>query len=51
MKWVTRERLTVIVRLAVPFRFKAGNPLMIKATAIVGLIAIPIVQPAWVFVQ
>ncbi len=47
--WLTA--LIVIVCLAVLFRFKVSNPLMIGATAVVGLIAFPIVQPAWVFVQ
>jgi chromate transporter len=47
--WLTV--LIAIVCLAVLFRFKVSNPLMIGATAIVGLIAFPIVQPAWVFVQ
>ena len=47
--WLTA--LIAIVCLAVLFRFKVSNPLMIGATAVVGLIAFPIVQPAWVFVQ
>jgi chromate transporter len=47
--WLTA--LIAIVCLAVLFRFKVSNPLMIGATAIVGLIAFPIMQPAWVFVQ
>jgi chromate transporter len=55
MKWATRERLTAliaIVCLAVLFRFKVSNPMVIGATAIVGLIAFPIIQPpARVFVQ
>jgi chromate transporter len=55
MKWATRERLTAliaIVCLAVLFRFKVSNPMVIGATAIVGLIALPIIQPpARVFVQ
>ncbi|HXA21795.1 MAG TPA: chromate efflux transporter [Acetobacteraceae bacterium] len=47
--WLTA--LIAIVCLAVLFRFKVSNPLMIGATAIVGLIAFPIIRPAWVFVQ
>jgi chromate transporter len=48
MKWVTRERLTTlnsIVCRAVLVRFKVSNPMMIGATAIVGLIAFPTIQP------
>jgi chromate transporter len=37
--------------LAVLFRFKVSNPLLIGASAVVGLVAFPILQPAWVFVQ
>jgi chromate transporter len=47
--WLTA--LVAIVCLAVLFRFKVSNPLMIGATAVVGLIAFPILQPAWVFVR
>jgi chromate transporter len=47
--WLTA--LIAIVCLAVLFRFKVSNPLMIGATAVVGIIAFPIVQPGWVFVQ
>ena len=37
--------------LAVLFRFKVSNPALIGATAVIGLIAFPILRPAWVFVQ
>jgi chromate transporter len=37
--------------LAVLFRFKVSNPLLIGACAVVGLVAFPVLQPAWVFVQ
>ena len=47
--WLTA--LIAIVCLAVLFRFKISNPLLIGATAIVGLVAFPILQPTWVFVQ
>jgi chromate transporter len=40
-----------IVSLAVLFRWKVGNPLLIAATAVVGLIAYPLLQPAWVMVK
>jgi chromate transporter len=47
--WLTA--LIAIACLATLFRFKVSNPLMIGATAIVGLIAFPILQPSWVFVR
>ncbi len=37
--------------LAVLFRFKISNPALVAATAAIGLIAFPILQPAWVFVR
>jgi chromate transporter len=40
-----------IVSLAVLFRWKVSNPLLIAATAVVGLIAYPLLQPAWVMVK
>jgi chromate transporter len=47
--WVTA--LITVASLVTLFRFKVSNPLLIGATAIVGLIAFPILQPNWVFVQ
>jgi chromate transporter len=47
--WLTA--LIGIVSLAVLFRWKVSNPLLIAATAAVGLIAYPIMQPGWVMVQ
>ncbi|WP_407160333.1 chromate efflux transporter [Bradyrhizobium sp. STM 3557] len=47
--WLTA--LIGIVSLAVLFRWKVSNPLLIAATAIVGLIAYPILQPTWVMVH
>ncbi|NLS74330.1 chromate efflux transporter [Bradyrhizobium brasilense] len=44
--WLTA--LIGIVSLAVLFRWKVSNPLLIAATAVVGLVAYPILQPAWV---
>jgi hypothetical protein len=32
-------------------RWKVNNPLLIAATAIVGLIAYPLLQPGWVMVK
>jgi len=46
--------LTVLVglgSLAVLFRFKVSNPLLIAATAAIGLIAFPLLQPGWVYVK
>lgn len=47
--WLTA--LIVIGCLAVLFRFKVSNPLLIGVTALIGLIAFPVLRPAWVFVQ
>ncbi|MBC9878000.1 chromate efflux transporter [Bradyrhizobium sp. INPA01-394B] len=44
--WLTA--LVGIVSLAVLFRWKVSNPMLIAVTAVVGLIAYPILQPAWV---
>jgi chromate transporter len=46
--------LTVLIGLAsllVLFRWKVSNPLLIAATAVVGLIAFPLLQPGWVMVK
>jgi chromate transporter len=40
-----------IVSLAVLFRWKVSNPMLIAATAVIGLIAYPLLQPAWVMVK
>jgi chromate transporter len=48
------DRLTAligIVSLAILFRWKVSNPLLIAATAVVGLIAYPVLQPTWVMVH
>jgi chromate transporter len=47
--WLTA--LIGIASLAVLFRWKVSNPLLIAATAVVGLIAYPLLQPAWVMVK
>jgi chromate transporter len=47
--WLTV--LIGIVSLAILFRFKVSNPLLIGATAVVGLIAFPLLQPDWVMVK
>ena len=43
--------LETMVSLAVLFRWKVSSPLLIAATAVVGLIAYPLLQPAWVMVK
>src|SRR5438445_7722150 len=46
--------LTVLVALAslvILFRWKVSNPLLVAATAIIGLIAFPLLKPEWVFVK
>jgi len=47
--WLTA--LVALVSLIVLFRWKVSNPLLVAATAIIGLIAFPLLQPAWVFVK
>jgi len=47
--WLTA--LIGIASLAVLFRWKVSNPLLIAATAVVGLIAFPLLQPGWVMVK
>jgi chromate transporter len=47
--WLTA--LIGIVSLAVLFRWKVSNPLLVAATAVIGLIAYPILQPGWVMVH
>src|SRR5579872_5434088 len=47
--WVTA--LIGLVSLGLLFRWKISNPLLIAATAVVGLIAFPILQPDWVLVK
>jgi chromate transporter len=40
-----------VASLAVLFRWKVSNPLLIAATALIGLITFPLVQPTWVMVK
>jgi len=47
--WLTA--LIGLVSLAILFRWKVSNPLLIAATAVVGLIAFPLLQPAWVLTK
>jgi chromate transporter len=47
--WLTA--LVGLLSLIVLFRWKVSNPLLVAATAIIGLIAFPLIQPVWVFVK
>jgi chromate transporter len=47
--WLTVA--VAIVSLAVLFRWKVSNPALIAATAVIGLIAYPLLQPAWVMIK
>ena len=47
--WLTA--LIGLVSLAVLFKWKVNNPLLIPATAVVGPIAYPLLQPGWVMVK
>jgi chromate transporter len=40
-----------LVSLAVLFRWKISNPVLVAATAVVGLVAYPWLQPAWVMIK
>ena len=47
--WLTA--LVAVVSLVVLVRWKVSNPFLVAATAVIGLIAFPILQPTWVFVK
>jgi len=47
--WLTA--LVAVTSLVVLFRWKVSNPVLVAATAIVGLIAFPLLKPEWVFVK
>ena len=47
--WLTA--LIGVGSLAVLFRWKVSNPMLIAATAVLGLIAFPILEPNWVMVK
>jgi chromate transporter len=47
--WLTA--LIAVASLLVLFRWKVSNPMLVAATAIVGIIAFPILRPNWVFVK
>jgi chromate transporter len=47
--WLTA--LIGLVSLVVLFRWKVSNPVLVAATAAIGLIAFPPLNPTWVFVK
>jgi chromate transporter len=47
--WLTA--LVALGSLVVLFRWKVSNPVLVAATAVIGLIAFPLLQPTWVFVK
>jgi chromate transporter len=47
--WLTV--LIGVVSLLVLFRWKVNSPLLMAAAAVIGLIAFPLLQPAWVMVR
>jgi chromate transporter len=47
--WLTA--LVALASLIVLFRWKVSNPVLVAATAIIGLIAFPLLKPEWVFVK
>src|SRR5215510_11122634 len=47
--WLTA--LIALGSLVVLFRWKISNPVLVAATAIIGLIAFPLLRPDWVFVK
>jgi chromate transporter len=47
--WLTA--LIGILSLVVLVRWKISNPILVAVTAVIGLIAFPILQPTWVFVK
>src|SRR6266853_6977532 len=47
--WLTI--LIALLSLIVLVRWKVSNPLLVAVTAVIGLIAFPILQPTWVFVK
>ncbi len=47
--WLTA--LVALASLVVLFRWKVSNPLLVAVTALIGLIAFPLLNPGWVFVK
>jgi chromate transporter len=47
--WFTA--LIAVLSLGMLFRWNISNPVLVAATAVMGLIAFPLLQPTWVFVK
>jgi chromate transporter len=47
--WLTA--LVALGSLGALFRWKVSNPLLVAVTAVIGLIAVPLLKPTWVFVK
>jgi chromate transporter len=47
--WLTA--LIALGSLVVLFRWKVSNPILVAVTAVVGVVAFPVINPAWVFVK
>jgi chromate transporter len=47
--WLTA--LIGLGTLAILFRWKVSNPLLVAATAVIGLVAFPLLQPTWVMLR
>jgi chromate transporter len=47
--WLTA--ITALLSVVVLFRWKVSNPVLIAATAALGVIAFPLINPTWVFVK
>ncbi len=47
--WLTA--LVALGSLVVLFRWKVSNPVLVAVTAVIGLIAFPLLKPEWVFVK
>jgi chromate transporter len=47
--WLTA--LIALGSLVVLFKWKVKNPLLVAATATIGLIAFPLLRPHWVLLQ
>jgi chromate transporter len=47
--WLTA--LIALGSLVVLFKCKVSNPLLVAVTAVIGLIAFPLLQPRWALLQ
>ena len=47
--WLTAA--VALVSLVVLFRWKVSNPVLVAATALVGIVAFPLMNPTWVFIK